>query len=86
MHSQLESAESEIAEPQERRVAQVTDERLEDDEDNKLNFERARAVLIYFEMLKRADAARYEDYDTEAQRILRRVIHGLREQKSEGDE
>ena len=85
MHT-LESTAVAAEEPKERRVARVSDTRLEDNKDNKLDFERARSVLIYFEMLKWADAARYADCDSEAQRILRRVIHGLRERQPEGDE
>jgi hypothetical protein len=79
MHSRLEAgakgAGTSSVGP--RTAACVTSQRVEDNEQNKLDIERARAVLMYFEMLKRVDAISYQDYDIETQRVLRRVIHEM---------
>ena len=45
----------------------------------------ARAVLRYLEMLKRGGEITERHYETETQRVLKRVIHELRELHAQGE-
>ena len=55
------------------------------DDGERFDVALARALLTYLEMLKRGGAITESHYETETQRVLKRVIHELRELHAQGE-
>ena len=56
-----------------------------DDEEVNFDVGLARALLKHLEMLKRGGAICEQHYENETQRVLKRVIHELRELHAQGE-